>query len=98
MLFYITGGAPQAAPETACVEANWTACIEVYYSSVSPVFRKFYPPSLILGTSSRRGLFTYGFLARIYRSRGSCSNKRENVLGTTPRPYAQLKVDLPELT
>jgi hypothetical protein len=33
MLFYITGGAPQAVPGTACVEANWTACIEVYYSS-----------------------------------------------------------------
>jgi hypothetical protein len=33
MLFYITGGAPQAVPGTACVEANWTACIEVYCSS-----------------------------------------------------------------
>jgi hypothetical protein len=28
MLFYITGGAPQAVPGTACVEANRTACIE----------------------------------------------------------------------
>jgi hypothetical protein len=34
-LFYITGGAPQAVPGTACVEANWTACIEVYCSSVN---------------------------------------------------------------
>jgi hypothetical protein len=33
MLFYITGGAPQAVPGTACVEANWTACIQVYCSS-----------------------------------------------------------------
>jgi hypothetical protein len=33
MLFYITGGAPQAVSGTACVEANWTACIEVYCSS-----------------------------------------------------------------
>jgi hypothetical protein len=33
MLFYITGGAPQAVPRTACVEANWTAYIEVYCSS-----------------------------------------------------------------
>jgi hypothetical protein len=37
MLFYITGGAPQAVPGTACVEANWTACIEVYCSSASSV-------------------------------------------------------------
>jgi hypothetical protein len=35
MLFYITGGAPQAVPGTACVETNWTACIEVYCSSVA---------------------------------------------------------------
>jgi hypothetical protein len=34
MLFYITGGAPQAVPGTACVEANRTACTEVYCSSV----------------------------------------------------------------
>jgi hypothetical protein len=34
MLFYITGGVPQVVPGTACVEANWTACIEVYCSSV----------------------------------------------------------------
>jgi hypothetical protein len=33
MLFYITGGAPQAVPETACVEANRTACIEDTCSS-----------------------------------------------------------------
>jgi hypothetical protein len=33
MLFDITGGAPQAVPGTAYVEANWTACIEVYCSS-----------------------------------------------------------------
>jgi hypothetical protein len=26
MLFYITGGAPQAVPGTTCVEANRTAC------------------------------------------------------------------------
>jgi hypothetical protein len=37
MLFYITGGAPQAVPGTACVEANWTACIEVYCSSDSVI-------------------------------------------------------------
>jgi hypothetical protein len=29
MLFYITGGAPQAVPRTACVEANQTAYTEV---------------------------------------------------------------------
>jgi hypothetical protein len=29
MLFYITGGAPQAVPGTACVVANQTACTEV---------------------------------------------------------------------
>jgi hypothetical protein len=28
MLFYITGGAPQAVPGTGCVEANRTACTE----------------------------------------------------------------------
>jgi hypothetical protein len=33
MLFYITVGAPQAVPGTACVEANRTACTEVYCSS-----------------------------------------------------------------
>jgi hypothetical protein len=27
-LFYITGGAPQVVPGTACVEANRTACTE----------------------------------------------------------------------
>jgi hypothetical protein len=32
-LFYITGGAPQAVPGTACVEANQTACTEVCCSS-----------------------------------------------------------------
>jgi hypothetical protein len=32
-LFYITVGAPQAVPGTACVEANRTACTEVYCSS-----------------------------------------------------------------
>jgi hypothetical protein len=34
MLFYITGGAPQAVPGTACVEVNRTACAEVCCSSV----------------------------------------------------------------
>jgi hypothetical protein len=33
MLFYITCGAPQAVPGTACVEANQTACTEVCCSS-----------------------------------------------------------------
>jgi hypothetical protein len=33
MLFYITGGAPQAVSGTACVEAISTACIEDTYSS-----------------------------------------------------------------
>jgi hypothetical protein len=33
MLFYITVGAPQAVPGTACVEANRTACTEDYCSS-----------------------------------------------------------------
>jgi hypothetical protein len=33
MLFYITVGAPQAVPGTACVEANRTACTEVPCSS-----------------------------------------------------------------
>jgi hypothetical protein len=30
---YITGGAPQAVPGTACVEANQTVCTEVCCSS-----------------------------------------------------------------
>jgi hypothetical protein len=34
MLFYITVGAPQAVPGTACVEANRTACKKVPCSSV----------------------------------------------------------------
>jgi hypothetical protein len=34
MLFYITDGAPQAVPGTACVVANQTACTEVCCSSV----------------------------------------------------------------
>jgi hypothetical protein len=34
MLFYITGGAPQAVPGTACVEANRTACTKDPCSSV----------------------------------------------------------------
>jgi hypothetical protein len=33
MLFYIAGGAPQAVPGTACVEAISTACIEDTCSS-----------------------------------------------------------------
>jgi hypothetical protein len=33
MLFYITGGVPQAVPGTACVEANRIACIEDTCSS-----------------------------------------------------------------
>jgi hypothetical protein len=33
MLFYITGGAPQAVPGTACVVANQTVCTEVCCSS-----------------------------------------------------------------
>jgi hypothetical protein len=37
-LFYITGGAPQAVPGTACVEANRTACIEDTCSSDGIVF------------------------------------------------------------
>jgi hypothetical protein len=32
-LFYITSGASQAVPESACVEANRTACVELYCSS-----------------------------------------------------------------
>jgi hypothetical protein len=40
MLFYITGGAPQAVPGTACVEANRTACTEVYCSSVRGLGRR----------------------------------------------------------
>jgi hypothetical protein len=38
MLFYITGGAPQAVPGTACVEANRTAFTEVYCSSAPSSF------------------------------------------------------------
>jgi hypothetical protein len=34
-LFYITGGAPQAVPGTACVEANQTVCTEVCCSSAN---------------------------------------------------------------
>jgi hypothetical protein len=37
-LFYITGGAPQAVPGTACVVANQTACTEVCCSSVKSRF------------------------------------------------------------
>jgi hypothetical protein len=33
ILFYITSGASQAVPESACVEANRTACVELYCSS-----------------------------------------------------------------
>jgi hypothetical protein len=35
MLFYITGGAPQVVPGTACVVANQTACTEVCCSSAT---------------------------------------------------------------
>jgi hypothetical protein len=37
-LFYITSGASQAVPESACVEANRTACVELYCSSVHSLF------------------------------------------------------------
>jgi hypothetical protein len=37
-LFYITGGAPQAVPGTACVEANRTACTEDPCSSECKTF------------------------------------------------------------
>jgi hypothetical protein len=37
MLFYITGGAPQAVPGTACVEAISTACIEDTCSSETTI-------------------------------------------------------------
>jgi hypothetical protein len=47
MLFYITGGAPQAIPGTACVEANQTACTEVYCSSVWALFGIFLCASII---------------------------------------------------
>jgi hypothetical protein len=40
-LFYITGGAPQAVPGTACVEANRTACIEDTCSSARHTPEKF---------------------------------------------------------
>jgi hypothetical protein len=39
MLFYITVGAPQAVPRTDCVEANRTACTEIYCSSMTRGFR-----------------------------------------------------------
>jgi hypothetical protein len=39
MLFYITSGASQAVPESACVEANRTACVELYCSSGPPASR-----------------------------------------------------------
>jgi hypothetical protein len=43
MLFYITGGAPQAVPGTACVEANRTACTEdPCTSALSFVYIPFY--------------------------------------------------------
>jgi hypothetical protein len=42
MLFYITGGAPQAVPGTACVEANRTACIEDTCSSDFKSYSKTY--------------------------------------------------------
>jgi hypothetical protein len=41
MLFYIIGGAPQAVPGTACVEANQTACTEVCCSSAHLSFIKY---------------------------------------------------------
>jgi hypothetical protein len=47
MLFYITDGAPQAVPGTACVVANQTACTEVCCSSV----RILYIYTTILHTS-----------------------------------------------
>jgi hypothetical protein len=47
MLFYITCGAPQAVPGTACVEANRTACTEVYCSSVSRPPRRRTQPSQV---------------------------------------------------
>jgi hypothetical protein len=37
MLFYITSGASQAVPESACVETNRTACVELYCSSDAPL-------------------------------------------------------------
>jgi hypothetical protein len=37
MLFYITSGASQAVPESACVEANRTVCVELYCSSANSV-------------------------------------------------------------
>jgi hypothetical protein len=40
MLFYITGGAPQAVPGTACVVVNQTACTEVCCSSDERDFEK----------------------------------------------------------
>jgi hypothetical protein len=46
MLFYITGGAPQAVPGTACVEANRTACIEDTCSSVRIPRVRYYIPTL----------------------------------------------------
>jgi hypothetical protein len=48
MLFYITftGGAPQAVPRTACVEANRTACIEDTCSSEGSLHPNMMHPSL----------------------------------------------------
>jgi hypothetical protein len=51
MLFYITGGAPQAVPGTACVEANRTACTEVYCSSVLFFHPNLLPPPTIIAAS-----------------------------------------------
>jgi hypothetical protein len=48
-LFYITDGAPQAVPGTACVEANRTACIEDTCSSVVSI--SFVKTKLVLNYS-----------------------------------------------
>jgi hypothetical protein len=47
MLFYITGGAPQAVPGTACVEANRTACTEDPCSSDISLFLFFLSNELV---------------------------------------------------
>jgi hypothetical protein len=66
MLFYITGGAPQAVPGTAYVEANQTACAEVCCSSdytwvVSNASRQLFPSKMIGLSKEYSDYFTWSY-------------------------------------
>jgi hypothetical protein len=72
MLFYITGGAPQAVPGTACVEANQTACTEVCCSSACA---RAWLEVVYLGVSRTLTFFSLA-IRQVCRSLG----KREDLL------------------